>query len=149
MKNANSARCLCDQIYGVTAAHCDSTTAYLCDCHKNLTNPTRFRIGSKQVDFESSIEFAADMLCTAKAPIINGLESLGIKNQQMCVDLARATNSQIAYGSKDCGTIWRQGSITATLGELIEKSELVICICLLYTSPSPRDRQKSRMPSSA
>ena len=24
-----------------------------------------------------------------------------------------------------------------------------ICVCLLYTSPSPRDRQKSRMPSSA
>ena len=24
-----------------------------------------------------------------------------------------------------------------------------ISICLLYTSPSPRDRQKSRMPSSA
>ena len=27
---------------------------------------------------------------------------------------------------------------------------LIICVpCLLYTSPSPRDRQKSRMPSSA
>ena len=25
----------------------------------------------------------------------------------------------------------------------------VVVICLLYTSPSPRDRQKSRMPSSA
>ena len=25
----------------------------------------------------------------------------------------------------------------------------VTCVCLLYTSPSPRDRQKSRMPSSA
>ena len=24
-----------------------------------------------------------------------------------------------------------------------------LCTCLLYTSPSPRDRQKSRMPSSA
>ena len=24
-----------------------------------------------------------------------------------------------------------------------------LCDCLLYTSPSPRDRQKSRMPSSA
>ena len=24
-----------------------------------------------------------------------------------------------------------------------------VCVCLLYTSPSPRDRQKSRMPSSA
>ena len=30
----------------------------------------------------------------------------------------------------------------------IEKSGADI-ICLLYTSPSPRDRQKSRMPSSA
>ena len=25
----------------------------------------------------------------------------------------------------------------------------IVYICLLYTSPSPRDRQKSRMPSSA
>ena len=25
----------------------------------------------------------------------------------------------------------------------------LILVCLLYTSPSPRDRQKSRMPSSA
>ena len=27
--------------------------------------------------------------------------------------------------------------------------ELISNACLLYTSPSPRDRQKSRMPSSA
>ena len=31
--------------------------------------------------------------------------------------------------------------------KLLQKKE-IIC-CLLYTSPSPRDRQKSRMPSSA
>ena len=35
----------------------------------------------------------------------------------------------------------------------IKESELKMCqdngVCLLYTSPSPRDRQKSRMPSSA
>ena len=31
-----------------------------------------------------------------------------------------------------------------------ESHRLVLtCNCLLYTSPSPRDRQKSRMPSSA
>ena len=30
-----------------------------------------------------------------------------------------------------------------------ENDEVISCICLLYTSPSPRDRQKSRMPSSA
>ena len=28
-------------------------------------------------------------------------------------------------------------------------NKLIDYICLLYTSPSPRDRQKSRMPSSA
>ena len=28
-------------------------------------------------------------------------------------------------------------------------STILLSICLLYTSPSPRDRQKSRMPSSA
>ena len=32
-------------------------------------------------------------------------------------------------------------------GEVVEKADPHIC--LLYTSPSPRDRQKSRMPSSA
>ena len=32
---------------------------------------------------------------------------------------------------------------------LIDKAEAKDNICLLYTSPSPRDRQKSRMPSSA
>ena len=28
-------------------------------------------------------------------------------------------------------------------------SDALLEVCLLYTSPSPRDRQKSRMPSSA
>ena len=32
---------------------------------------------------------------------------------------------------------------------LWENNKLMGCGCLLYTSPSPRDRQKSRMPSSA
>ena len=33
--------------------------------------------------------------------------------------------------------------------EVPEAGDYEIIICLLYTSPSPRDRQKSRMPSSA
>ena len=32
---------------------------------------------------------------------------------------------------------------------VIAHNSYLINICLLYTSPSPRDRQKSRMPSSA
>ena len=37
---------------------------------------------------------------------------------------------------------------TQSLGETIDEL-LGVTTCLLYTSPSPRDRQKSRMPSSA
>ena len=33
--------------------------------------------------------------------------------------------------------------------EIVAARKSEACICLLYTSPSPRDRQKSRMPSSA
>ena len=45
-------------------------------------------------------------------------------------------------------------SRSASLDEKIDAealwiSDAKVTICLLYTSPSPRDRQKSRMPSSA
>ena len=32
---------------------------------------------------------------------------------------------------------------------LVNRTTRLVELCLLYTSPSPRDRQKSRMPSSA
>ena len=35
------------------------------------------------------------------------------------------------------------------LSDLVDKMNTALGSCLLYTSPSPRDRQKSRMPSSA
>ena len=42
------------------------------------------------------------------------------------------------------------GSVTFTSTTMTSSNaDLVIITCLLYTSPSPRDRQKSRMPSSA
>ena len=51
-------------------------------------------------------------------------------------------------------TPWRVISVADRVGGLLETNILTSLnepcrICLLYTSPSPRDRQKSRMPSSA
>ena len=42
-------------------------------------------------------------------------------------------------------------SLTDEQDEILDglQNHALKCICLLYTSPSPRDRQKSRMPSSA
>ena len=42
--------------------------------------------------------------------------------------------------------IWKETTIT---NKLIALSIGWILICLLYTSPSPRDKRQSRMPSSA
>ena len=43
------------------------------------------------------------------------------------------------------------GSGAETIAHLRDNGRVtfMFCACLLYTSPSPRDRQKSRMPSSA
>ena len=41
------------------------------------------------------------------------------------------------------------GSVIYTAEDVLHELRQDYYICLLYTSPSPRDRQKSRMPSSA
>ena len=41
------------------------------------------------------------------------------------------------------------GHVGIGVGKSNEVPEAINKACLLYTSPSPRDRQKSRMPSSA
>ena len=50
-----------------------------------------------------------------------------------------------AFGSGGSGSLFgATGS-----ANFLSRSTAVLATCLLYTSPSPRDRQKSRMPSSA
>ena len=45
---------------------------------------------------------------------------------------------------------FQEDSIERLSGEVRkQQQEILLLNCLLYTSPSPRDRQKSRMPSSA
>ena len=42
-----------------------------------------------------------------------------------------------------------EGLTCVALPPFFSPAQRKYCLCLLYTSPSPRDRQKSRMPSSA
>ena len=49
-------------------------------------------------------------------------------------------------------TFAKRIKVTLTAGEIGgDESDFpaLLAVCLLYTSPSPRDRQRSRMPSSA
>ena len=50
----------------------------------------------------------------------------------------KKNNQQLAFEPNDFGYLFSGESNSGSIGG-----------CLLYTSPSPRDRQKSRMPSSA
>ena len=64
----------------------------------------------------------------------------GIVGQELTIEEGQAA-------ARQCG-INILATIRARLGSLDRIARLVRT-CLLYTSPSPRDRQKSRMPSSA
>ena len=54
-----------------------------------------------------------------------------------------------------CMAITEEKSKALNLDQMVRENKsghgtaFTVSICLLYTSPSPRDRQKSRMPSSA
>ena len=61
---------------------------------------------------------------------------IGIIDASVNADVARH------HGTRTMHLLHASWGVGATLGPLL-------ITCLLYTSPSPRDRQKSRMPSSA
>ena len=56
------------------------------------------------------------------------------------------TLKQYSYNCEEGGSMIKQTGAASRTAYLFEQCRIS---CLLYTSPSPRDRQKSRMPSSA
>ena len=58
-----------------------------------------------------------------------------------------ATGGQLSQLMEIPTYLWWMSELMKFLLTIL--SLYIISICLLYTSPSPRDRQKSRMPSSA
>src|SRR5665213_364365 len=67
-------------------------------------------------------------------------------------DLPRKTVEPIALASGTAVRTLQEFLVTASWDHGLARDTLqrhLSGVCLLYTSPSPRDRQKSRMPSSA
>ena len=67
--------------------------------------------------------------------------------------LSQTGKNQEVWSKPLSGEAWPIQSVRKVLANRKQLSNLISTIfgstCLLYTSPSPRDRQKSRMPSSA
>ena len=79
-------------------------------------------------------------------------ESLAVIDQDGEQSYAALDSAASAVASVLVGTGMQPGSVVATVcpaGRWWLAGTYGAWRCLLYTSPSPRDRQKSRMPSSA
>ena len=82
-----------------------------------------------------------------------------VTSSSFSVDTTAPTISAIATSAFTWGAVLNStednsnGTVTVTTSGAEDGQTVTITLnsatCLLYTSPSPRDRQKSRMPSSA
>ena len=64
-------------------------------------------------------------------------------------ELEQQIIQQIEVLVEELGGSMCQSTRCNSMGRRSKVIEIEYNVCLLYTSPSPRDRQKSRMPSSA
>ena len=102
----------------------------------------------------------SDILVAADDRQVTLLKLLDLSAAFNCVDHSMLPKRlQFAFGLTDLVHDWVQqiayssqlSSVQSVLFGVPQGSVLgpLLYVCLLYTSPSPRDRQKSRMPSSA
>ena len=116
------------------------------------------RVNTRQIQskylVESGAEYTRIFLARPEAEIV---ESGGLWDSE---DTFRGIPAVADVNSDSPGSIGRFTLVSPGMnddgipegiryGVLDESSKININTCLLYTSPSPRDRQKSRMPSSA
>ena len=87
---------------------------------------------------------AATPTATA-APTITGVAT----PTSMASTVPTAQSAQTAGTATVAGTTPTMTAATGTVTAPAVAAQGTVSTCLLYTSPSPRDRQKSRMPSSA
>ena len=71
---------------------------------------------------------------------------IGPYNQAVLIDNTLYISGQIPLTPK-MNLI--ENDLNNEVKQIMENLGAILNACLLYTSPSPRDRQKSRMPSSA
>ena len=97
----------------------------------------------------------AASVCTSKSTVLRDPFYSGNAIQEPCAVVLRVAPSFLRFGSLE---IVKAGSNTGAAPAKCAVCGIRRCICpaqywardcLLYTSPSPRDRTRSRMPSSA
>ena len=84
-----------------------------------------------------------------KVNVVNA-PTYGINKKDTMSDLAILTGATVI--NEDLGDgldVINPDFLGSCFKSTTSDTDTILQVCLLYTSPSPRDRQKSRMPSSA
>ncbi len=133
MPDSNREPCICDHVLGIHHGCCDSSLGYLCELASNGQRSATFRYGNQRCELAQAVQFAQEILSGSSYPLISGLDSLGIRSQQLVVQVAAAAGAVIdttfspsRYGS--AMSLAREGTVTATLGDLIDRSDLLLII---------------------
>ena len=103
------------------------------------TNPITFETGK----LAKLADGAVTVRCGDTIILVTAVSATKVKSGQTWFPLS------VEYKEKASAAGVFPGGYFKREGRPTEKEILTCRICLLYTSPSPRDRQKSRMPSSA
>ena len=92
---------------------------------------------------------SAPLSASSRQRVIRGIENEVLGLGPLEALLEDPSIADILINKHDSVYIERNGKLEKTRLTFRDDAHLLNIICLLYTSPSPRDRQKSRMPSSA
>ena len=101
---------------------------------------SNFRINYKEDDSPIT---KADRL--ANRTIVRALKKLPVKFPILSEESEKPTYRE----RESWADYWLVDPLDGTKEFIKQNGEFTVNICLLYTSPSPRDRTRSRMPSSA
>ena len=78
---------------------------------------------------------------------------LGLSNNPQVIQAAKDTMDTHGFGMSSvrfiCGTQDIHKELEQRIADFYGFEDTILYACLLYTSPSPRDKRQSRMPSSA
>ena len=101
------------------------------------------RMQQSLVNTVSSVRQNAEGVASASAQIASGNNDLSARTEQQASAL-----EETAASMEELGSTVRQNADNARAANQLAVSASTVA-CLLYTSPSPRDKRQSRMPSSA
>ena len=124
-------------------------------CQLALQHGAKYCINYKSQDFVKEVKEI-----TNGAGVEAVMDSVGASTFQGSLDCLKPLGMMISFGNAsgkvppfDIGILAAKGSLKVTrptvFSHISNRDTCQLMACLLYTSPSPRDRTRSRMPSSA